>query len=545
MNRKWWKEAVVYQIYPRSFNDSKGDGIGDLQGIIEKLDYLKWLGIDVIWLNPIYQSPNDDNGYDISDYYNIMNELGTMADFDELLEEIHKRELNLVMDLVINHTSDEHDWFVESRSSRNNPKRDFYIWQKGKGGKEPNNWLSRFSGSAWEYDEKTGEYYLHLFSRKQPDLNWKNPEVKEEIFKMIDWWLKKGIDGFRMDVINFIGKADGLPDSKKTDSPEQYANQPLVHEVLQAMNREVLSNYDIMTVGETPFVTPEIGRLYVQEERQELDMIFHFEHVYLANFTGENFIKYKEIQKKWYDVIRKNGWNSQYLANHDQPRPVSKFGNDQKYRCESAKLLATMLMTLPGTPYIYQGEEIGMTNVKFSSIEDYNDIWTVNKYKEEIAKGRDPEVVLNELQPLSRDNSRTPMQWNSNQDAGFTSGTPWLKVNPNYKKINVEKALLAQDSVLNYYKKMISFRKEHATLVYGSYQPLMEDDQQIYAYIRKSNNESLLVILNNSILEKEFDWNQLELRERDLLIANLPTANKDKGEKTILRPYEARIYSIF
>lgn len=543
MERKWWKEAVVYQIYPRSFKDSNGDGIGDLRGIIEKLDYLKELGVDIIWLTPIYKSPNDDNGYDIADYSQIMDEFGSMDDFNLLLEEVHKRGLRLILDLVINHTSDEHEWFVESRSSRDNPKRDYYIWRQPRDGKEPNNWLSRFSGPAWEYDEKTGEYYLHLFSKKQVDLNWRNPEVKKEIFRMIDWWLKKGIDGFRMDVINFIGKAEGLPDAKEPDDPESYINQGLVHEVLQDLHEEVISKYDVMTVGETPHVDLETIKLYVRKDRKELDMVFSFEHVELDDFTGDNFQKFKNLQQEGYSIIKEDGWVTQFLENHDQPRSVSKFADDKKYRSESAKMLATMLLTLPGTAYIYQGQEIGMTNVEFSSIDDYNDIRTRNKYKEEISKGRIREEVLKELQPVSRDNSRTPMQWNNSTNAGFSTGKPWLKVNPNYTEINVENQLRDPDSILNYYKKLLSFRKKYKALVYGSFQSLINNDPHLYTYLRKLDKQVIFVLLNNSRYREEFDPDILNFKKRRLLISNY-TLDEDRVEKGVLHPYEARLYIV-
>src|SRR5690554_6544903 len=546
MNRKWWKEAVIYQVYPRSFKDSNGDGIGDLRGIIQKLDYIKWLGVDLIWLNPVYQSPNNDNGYDISDYYSIMEVFGSMGDFEELLNECHKRGLRLIMDLVINHTSDEHQWFIESCSSRDNPRRDFYIWCKPRAGKEPNNWLSRFSGPAWEYDERTGEYYLHLFSRKQPDLNWRNPEVKKETFEMMKWWLDKGIDGFRMDVINFIGKTEGLPDSRNPDSPEHFVNHPLTHKLLREMREEVLSNYDIMTVGETPHVTPESGKLYVKEERRELDMIFQFEHIELGSMEGESFLEFKRIQRNWYGIIEEGGWNSQYLENHDKPRAVSVFGNDREYYYESARMLASMLLTLPGTPYIYQGQEIGMTNVEFSSIEDYDDISTINKYREELARGRDPETVLKELQPVSRDNVRTPMQWSADKNAGFSTRAPWLKVNPNYREINVEKQRNAPDSILHYYRKLLALRKKHPALIYGSYCPLSDDDYQLYVYTREYEGERILVVLNNSIEEESFEFADSLSGERELLTASYPVdENKEYNMKSVeLRPYEARIYRL-
>lgn len=545
MNKKWWKEVVVYQIYPRSFKDSNGDGIGDLQGIIEKLDYLTELGIDVLWLSPIYKSPNDDNGYDIADYQVIMDEFGTMEDFDRLLTKAHQRGLRVIMDLVINHTSDEHPWFIESRSSGDNPKRDYYIWRPPINGKEPNNWLSRFSGSAWEWDQKTGEYYLHLFSKKQPDLNWRNPRVKEEIFAMIKWWLDKGIDGFRMDVINLIGKAEGLHDSVRPGSSERWANQPLTHQILREMNQELLSKYDIMTIGETPFVNPEIGSLYVRKEREELNMIFHFEHVALPDLSGENLLKFKHIQQKWYSLINNQGWLSQYLANHDQPRPVSKYGDDREYHQQSAKLLATMLLTLPGTPFIYQGEEIGMTNVAFQAIEDYNDISMLNQYKEEVGRGSKPAEVFKKLQPLSRDNSRTPMQWDDTANAGFTTGTPWLRVNPNYREINVRAARAKADSIFHYYQQLISFRKNNWPLIYGDYIPLLEEDTRVYCYLRKYQAQLILVVLNFSDEEVSVTPElAIPLAGFKPLFGNYSLLKSCVKIDTIcLLPYETRVYS--
>jgi oligo-1,6-glucosidase len=442
--KAWWKEAVVYQIYPRSFMDSNGDGIGDLQGILSKLDYLKELGIDVIWLSPVYQSPNDDNGYDISDYRAIQKEFGTMEDFDRLLQEAHARGIKIMLDLVVNHTSDEHPWFVESRSSKDNDKRDFYFWRPGKDGKEPNNWLSCFSGSAWEYDATTDEYYLHIFSKKQPDLNWDNPRVRKEVYDMMKWWLDKGIDGFRMDVINFISKVDGLP-SVEGDGYQwggaYFMNGPRIHEYLQEMNREVLSHYDLITVGETPGVTPEQAILYTAEDRKELQMVFQFEHMELD--SGPN-VKWdlkpwrlhdlKVTMSKWQTALDGKGWNSLYLNNHDQPRMVSRFGDDGKYRVESAKMLATFLHMMQGTPYIYQGEEIGMTNVRFSSIDEYRDIETLNMYREYRERGVPVESIMESIYAKGRDNARTPMQWNDSENAGFTTGKPWIAVNPNYHK---------------------------------------------------------------------------------------------------------------
>ena len=544
MERKWWKEAVIYQIYPRSFNDSNGDGIGDIRGVIEKLDYIKELGVDVVWLCPVYQSPNADNGYDIADYYGIMDEFGTMEDFDLLLEEAHKRGLKIIMDLVINHTSDQHQWFIESRSPKRNSKSDYYIWRPGKEGQEPNNWRSIFGGSAWEYDENRDEYYLHLFDKRQPDLNWKNPEVKEKIFNMIQWWMEKGIDGFRMDVINLLGKADGLPDAKQgkktgkyIEAPHLWANLPLVHEVLHDMNRQVLSKYDVMTVGETPFVTPKEGALYVDERREELNMIFQFEHFQLPGFDDDNLVEYKDIQQRWYQATHEYGWNSQFLGNHDYPRMVSKFGNDSRYRKESAKLLATMLLTLPGTPYIYQGDEIGMTNVHFPSIEDYNDVYTVNLYHEAAARGEDPEKFLDEFRPQSRDNARTPMQWSGEKNGGFTDGTPWLKLNPNYKEINVVEARKDSCSILNYYKELIALRKreENLALIYGKYKPYFSDDKTLYGYTRSFQGKTFLTILNFSEEERSVELDNIgEVDE--LIIGNYASESEQ------MRPYEARLY---
>lgn len=550
MERKWWKEAVVYQVYLRSFYDSDGDGIGDLRGLAGRLDYIKHLGADVIWLNPVYKSPNDDNGYDISDYYDVMDEFGTLADWEELLQGVHKRGMKLIMDLVVNHTSDEHPWFIESRSSKGSRKRDFYIWREGKNGKEPNNWESIFKGSAWEWDENTGEYYLHLFSKKQPDLNWKNPEVRREVFTMMKWWLDKGIDGFRMDVINAIAKAEGLPDAPReagdsrayVSGIDMYFNQHGAHELIREMNREVLSKYDIMTVGETARVTPEEGILYVDEDRNELNMVFHFQ---IHEMEKWDLIRFKEIQKKWYEALKGKGWNSLYLNNHDQPRQVSRYGNDGRYRVESAKMLGTLLHTLQGTPYIYQGEEIGMTNIAFPSIEHYDDIDTINRYKEMVRDGRNPEEALRLLQPLSRDNARTPMQWSSEKNAGFTIGEPWLGINPNYKEINVLEALRDESSILNYYRKLISLRKENLTIVYGNYVPILEEDSKIYAYFRCLDEDRLLVILNFSSETPVFQLPEdISYSDKELLISNYNVFKAQQLDNLRLRPYEARVYRL-
>lgn len=548
LNKKWWKEAVVYQIYPRSFKDSNGDGIGDLRGVIEKLDYLKDLGIDVIWLNPIYSSPNDDNGYDISDYYSIMSEFGTMEDFDELLDEAHKRGIKIVMDLVVNHTSDEHKWFIESRSSRDNPYRDYYIWRDGKNGKEPNNWAGWFTPSAWEYDEKTGQYYLHLFSKKQPDLNWEHEPVRKAVYEMMHFWFKKGIDGFRMDVINLIKKPAGLPDSKLAPNTpygyvydgKLYANNPGLLDFLQEMNRNVLSKYDCMTVGEAVHITPEIAVDYVKEDNKALNMVFHFEVMDLK----ENFdlVRFKEIQQKWYDgIIPHGGWNSQYLNNHDQPRQVSIYGNDKEYRVLSAKLLGTMIHTLPGTPYVYQGEEIGMTNCEFESIKEYNDIHARFKYDQMVKKGMSEEDALKWLNKYSREHGRTPMQWDDTENAGFSTGKPWLKVNPNYKNINVKAALADPNSIFYHYKKLISLRKNNEVMVYGDFKDLLPEHPQIYAYTRTTASAKWLILLNFSATEidAELDINA----EGKVVLSNYPDY-KGKGRVAHLRPYEAVILEL-
>lgn len=554
MKTEWWKEAVVYQIYPRSFMDSNGDGIGDLRGIISKLDYLQELGIDVIWLSPIYQSPNDDNGYDISDYYNIMDEFGTMEDFDELLKEAHKRGIKIVMDLVVNHTSDEHPWFIESRSSKDSPKRDFYIWREGKNGEPPTKWESFFSGPAWEYDEKTGEYYLHLFSKKQPDLNWENPNLRQEVYKMMKWWLDKGIDGFRMDVINMISKVYPLQEGKPkenspyTDGSPYYLNGPRVHEFLQEMNREVLSKYNIMTVGETPGVTPEIAQLYTGKDRNELNMVFQFEHVGLGdgpqgkwNNLPWSLVDLKKILSKWQTDIG-DGWNSLYWNNHDQPRVVSRFGNDKEYRVESAKMLAACLHLMKGTPYIYQGEEIGMTNIKFNSIDDYRDIETINAYNQLVENGDwTHEQMMAAIHARGRDNARTPFQWNDRKHAGFTEGEPWIKVNPNYIEINAEKALKDPNSVFYFYQKLIKLRKQMPIIVHGSYRLLLEDDEQIFAYMREWQNEKMLVICNFSDQQPQFVLpDDMDNEKTELLLSNYPVEEKTK--QFHLKPYEVRVY---
>lgn len=505
MNRTWWKEAVIYQIYPRSFMDSNGDGIGDLQGIVSRLDYLKYLGIDVIWLSPVYKSPNDDNGYDISDYQDIMDEFGTMEDFDELLAAAHERGIKIVMDLVVNHTSDEHQWFVESRKSKDNAYRDYYIWREGRDAQTPpNNWGSCFGGSAWQYDETTGMYYLHLFSKKQPDLNWDNPQVRREVFDMMTWWCNKGIDGFRMDVISMISKTKEMPDGIDGDFGPYCIHGPNVHQYLREMNQEVLSKYDIMTVGETAGVTIEQAQQYAGEDAHELNMVFQFEHVEgdgkYGKWTDEKIplVTLKKILSRWQTELYGKAWNSLFWDNHDQPRAVSRFGDDRPmYREVSAKMLATCLHMLQGTPYIYQGEELGMTNYPFQSPDDFRDIESVNAYREWCSEGRlSHEAFWPCITFKSRDNARTPMQWDDSTQAGFTTGTPWLAVNPNYTEINAKAETADVNSVFHYYKKLITLRKENPVVVYGRYEALMEDSEDLFVYTRELDDEKLLVVCN-------------------------------------------------
>ncbi|RUT31589.1 alpha-glucosidase [Paenibacillus zeisoli] len=559
MDRQWWKESVVYQIYPRSFMDSNGDGIGDLQGIISRLDYLKTLGVDVVWLSPVYESPNDDNGYDISNYQAIMDEFGTIEDWEELLQGLHERGMKLIMDLVVNHSSDEHQWFVESRKSKDNPYRDYYIWRPGKDGREPNNWGSFFSGSAWEYDKNTDEYFLHLFSRKQPDLNWENPKVRQEVYDMMTWWLDKGIDGFRMDVINLISKEQQLLDAEGPEGQYQFGgksfvNGPRIHEFLQEMNREVLSKYDVMTVGETVEVTPEDAALFVGKDRGELNMVFQFELMGIDSgpsgkwdVTPWTLADFKRVVSKWQTALQGNGWNSLYLNNHDQPRMVSRFGNDSspELRNVSGKMLATLLHTLQGTPYIYQGEELGMTNVRFESIEDYKDIEILNMHKEYTAAGRDEKTIMESIYSKGRDNARTPMQWNSGPQAGFTTGTPWLPINPNYKEINADQAVADPNSIFHYYKRLIELRKQHDIIVYGDYQILREEDDQIYAYLRSLGEEKLLVVLNFFEAPAEFVLpDSIHFSGQELLISNYEIPAEHSLRHMNLRPYEARVYKL-
>ena len=549
MKKTWWKESVVYQIYPRSFMDSDNDGIGDIKGITSKLDYLKNLGIDVIWLSPVFKSPNDDNGYDISDYEDIMDEFGTMSDFDELLSEAHNRGIKIIMDLVVNHSSDEHKWFVEARKSKDNPYRDYYIWRDGKDGSTPNNWDSIFSGSAWEYDEETNQYFLHLFSKKQPDLNWENENLRQAVYSMMKFWLDKGIDGFRMDVCNLFSKAEGLPDIGE-DGPEGiYMNGPKIHDYLHEMNKEVLSKYDIMTVGETPGVSPKHARDYVGEDRDELNMVFHFELMDLPNASDKFYKKpykltdIKNIFMKWYDGLENIGWNSLFMNNHDQPRMVSRFGNDSKYRIESAKMLATLIHTFKGTPYIYQGEEIGMTNICFDDIKKYRDIETINYYNEKI-KNEDEKSLIERIKITSRDNARTPMQWDDSLNGGFSKSTPWIDVNPNYKQINVKESLEDSNSIFNYYKELINLRHNNDTIVYGDVKLIYPENERIFAYTRNLEDKQLMVVLN--FYENEIDFkvpDNIDINKLEVILSNY--SDKVIENETIkLRPYEAIVYKV-
>ena len=539
MERQWWHSSVVYQIYPRSFKDSNGDGIGDINGIREKLDYLKELGIDVIWLSPVYKSPNDDNGYDISDYYDIMDEFGTMEDMDNLLKEANERGIKILMDLVVNHTSDEHKWFIEAKKSKDNEYRDYYIWRDSVDGNEPNDLGSTFSGSAWQYDETTGQYYLHLFSKKQPDLNWENGKVRNEVYKMMNFWVDKGIGGFRMDVIDLIGK---VPDEMIT------GNGPKLHEYLQEMNKAALEGKDLLTVGETWGATPDVAKLYSNPERKELSMVFQFEHIGLDQIEGKEkwdvksleLLDFKKVLSKWQTELEGQGWNSLFWNNHDLPRIVSRWGNDKEYRIESAKMLATLLHGMKGTPYIYQGEELGMTNVRFDDINDYNDIESLNMYKDRLSKGYSHNEIMESIYAKGRDNARTPMQWDDSENAGFTTGTPWLAVNKNYDKINAKQCLQDENSIFNHYKKLIDIRKNNDTIIYGDYKLLCEDDENIFAYVRELNGDKILVVCNFYDKDVEFKF-EGDFNYSKVLLSNYNDSSK-MIEKLKLRPYEAVMY---
>ncbi|WP_028546945.1 glycoside hydrolase family 13 protein [Paenibacillus taiwanensis] len=556
MKQAFWKEAVVYQIYPRSFKDSNGDGIGDIPGIVSKLDYLQELGVDVIWLSPVYRSPNDDNGYDISDYRNIHEEFGTLVDWEALTDGLHKRGMKLVMDLVVNHTSDEHAWFEASRETKDSPYREYYYWREGKDGQEPNNWTSVFSGSAWEYDEKTDAYFLHLFSKKQPDLNWESPKVRREVYEMMRWWLEKGVDGFRMDVINFISKTPELPsvgEDRYAWGGEHFMNGPKLMDYLLEMKREVLDHYEVMTVGEMPGVNADQAVEITDEEHGALNMVFQFEHVDIGSGPGGKFDlkpwtlhELRGILHKWQIGLADKGWNSLYLNNHDQPRMVSRFGDAGEYRVLSAKMLATLLHTLKGTPYIYQGEELGMTNVSFERIDQYKDIETLNMYREATElHGKDPADVLRSIHVKGRDNARTPMQWDASAHGGFTTGSPWLEVNPNYTDINAELALQDTNSIFYYYKELIRLRKQHPIMVYGAYKLYLENDDHVYAYSRSWQGKEWAIVLNFARHEVPFSCpDHWQGRSFTRMTGNYADLQVSKMQDCSLRPFEALVLEL-
>ncbi|WP_369038156.1 glycoside hydrolase family 13 protein [Staphylococcus epidermidis] len=551
MKRNWWKEAVAYQVYPRSFNDSNGDGIGDLPGLIEKLDYLENLGIDVIWLSPMYPSPNDDNGYDISDYKGIMSEFGTMNDFDQLLSSIHQRGMKLILDLVVNHTSDEHPWFIESKSSKTNAKRDWYIWADPKpDGSEPNNWESIFNGSTWEFDESTKQYYFHLFSKKQPDLNWENPDVRQAVFEMMNWWFEKGIDGFRVDAITHIKKnfeAGDLPvpDGKKfAPAFDVDMNQPEIQEWLQEMKDKSLSRYDIMTVGEANGVTPNDAEEWVGEENGKFNMIFQFEHLGLWSTGDTKFdVKsYKQVLNRWQKQLENVGWNALFIENHDQPRRVSTWGDDKNYWYESATSHATAYFLQQGTPFIYQGQEIGMTNYPFESIESFNDVAVKTEYQIVKKEGGDVNQLLDKYKMENRDNARTPMQWNNSINAGFTTGKPWFHVNPNYTEINVKQQLNDKFSILSYYKALIQLKKSDLIYIYGKFNMVDAENKQVFAYTRTFKNNTVLIVANltNEVSELNLPF-ELDISSVDIKLHNyhLNDINLDH-----IKPYESFVVEI-
>ncbi|GEN44595.1 glycoside hydrolase family 13 protein [Alkalibacillus haloalkaliphilus] len=537
MERIWWKEAVAYQIYLRSFYDSNGDGIGDIPGIIEKLDYLKDLGIDVIWVCPFYKSPNADNGYDISDYQAVLEEFGTMDDFDRLLEEAHKRDMKLIIDLVVNHTSDEHPWFIESRSSKDHPKRDWYIWAD-----QPNNWQSIFGGPAWQYDKHSDQYYLHIFSVKQPDLNWENKDMRQSIYDMINWWLDKGIDGFRVDAISHIKKTKGLPNGQSSTEPpwEHMMNVDGIHNYLDELYDKTFSNYDIMTVGEANGVSTDDIYKWVGKDEGKFSMIFQFEHLDLwdrNSNAGVDVPKLKEVLTKWQHALDEDGWNALFIENHDIPRATTTWGNDEDYWYECATALGVMYFFMKGTPFIYQGQEIGMKNAEFSSINDFNDIKDHNFYKQQSEQGESAQAIIDTLNVTSRDHSRTPMQWSAEPNAGFTTGTPWLKTNPNYKTINVESQLNDPNSVLSFYKDMIQLKKSNETFTYGKYDLVFESSPTVFAYTRTLNEDQVLVLTNLSEDRTPIDLSQYEL-------GHLLLNNYSEVDETVLKPYEARVYQV-
>ena len=555
IKREWWKEAVVYQVYPRSFQDSNGDGIGDLPGLISRLDYIKSLGIDVVWLNPVYSSPNDDNGYDISDYRNIMAEFGTMDDFDQLLSGLHERGIKLVMDLVVNHSSDEHEWFKQARQSRDNPYRDYYHWWPAEKGTPPRRW-SYFDkeGKAWKYDEASNAYYLHYFSEKQPDLNWENPKLREEIYQMMHFWFKKGIDGFRMDVITFISKHDGYPEFDEQwqgqNMIDMYAQGPRLHEYLHEMNQKVLQHYDIMTVAEGPGTHADNVLNLVDEERQELNMNYHFDHQgigvgerFIVNDDFQNLVKFKAVMSEWDKALATKGWNTVYFGNHDFPRMVTRWASDApQWRARASKMLNTYLLTMRGTPYCYMGDEIGMSNIKFDDINDYQDLMTINWYNLTKAEGGDLEKFIESHKLCARDNARTPIQWDDSANAGFSDHKPWLKVNPNYVQVNVASQEVDADSELNYFRQLTKLRKENLTLIYGAYSLLLAEHKQVYAYTRTLDDETILVLLNFSERSANITlpW---DLSEAELMLANDKTLDFNQANCS-LSPYQALVFKL-
>lgn len=555
----WWKRSVVYQIYPKSFNDTTGNGTGDIDGIIEKLDYLKKLGVDVLWLTPIYDSPQRDNGYDIRDYYKIFEDYGTMEDFDRLLQEAHQRDLKIIMDIVVNHTSTEHEWFQQSRSSKDNPYRDFYIWKDSVEGGEPSNWISKFGGSAWKLDEETGQYYLHLFDVTQADLNWENNEVRQRVYEMMNYWFEKGVDGFRLDVINLISKNQDFPNDDGSIAPGDgrkfYTDGPRVHEYMQEMNKEVFSKYDVLTVGEMSSTTIDNCIKYTNPDRNELSMTFNFHHLKVDYPNGEkwsiadfDFLKLKEILSTWQVEMHKGGgWNALFWCNHDQPRIVSRYGDDGEYRVQSAKMLATAIHMMQGTPYIYQGEEFGMTNPKFTKIDQYRDVESLNMFNLLKEEGNSEEEVLEILKHKSRDNSRTPVQWNDSENAGFTTGEPWIPVASNYNEINAEAAVNDENSIFYHYQKLNHLRKEQDIVTYGDYELILENHPDIFAYVRNAENGEKLLVVNNFYrkstdfeLPKSIDLTGLSA---EVLISNYEGTPTDLSSFS-LRPYESIVFHL-
>lgn len=552
MHEPWWKKSVVYQIYPKSFNDTTGSGTGDIEGVIEKLDYLKELGVDVLWLTPIYDSPQKDNGYDIRDYYSIFHEYGTMEDVDRLLDEAHKRELKVIFDIVVNHTSTEHKWFVESKKSKDNPYRDFYIWKDPKDGKEPTNWESKFGGNAWQYDDATGQYYLHLFDVTQADLNWENEAVRDHVYEMMNYWVDKGVDGFRLDVINLISKNQDFPEDA-SDGRKFYTDGPKIHDYLQDMHEQVFKDKDLITVGEMSSTSIDNCVKYTHPDRNELSMTFSFHHLKVDYPNGEKWTKapfdldaLKTILTDWQVGMHEGGgWNALFWCNHDQPRIVSRFGSEGKYHTRSAKMLATTLHMMQGTPYIYQGEEFGMTNPNFETIDDYRDVESLNTYRIMTERGVSQEEVLEILKQKSRDNARTPMQWNSSAHAGFTDGTPWIDVARNYEDINAEKALKDQDSIFYYYQRLIQLRKSEPIITDGKYRLILASDSDIFAYVRETDNEQLVVL--NNFYDKEVTYDLTNegifAKVADVLISNMDD-QQGSAETGVLRPYESVVYHI-